>query len=218
MNRTLTVCIALFSCMILLASSAVADISSLDDLLNGDQLIQGNSTFSNFELLADLGTSSIDTSQVFVETDGASGLVFIGNGQFALDAGDDSIVFQIGFDVETTGTSWGRTNTDLSLGDPQAADVGLIDLFNSVSDPSSQLLAETNAVVDPAFGLNVLNDSQLLADPQSSVDFVSSFSLFADPSSAVSIDAFRVSLAVPEPNSAILICGLTLMSTIRRRK
>ena len=218
MNRTLFVCMTFLSGTIFFASSASADFSSLEDLLNGGQLVQGTTTFSNFELLADLGTNSFDASQVSVETDGAAGLVFLGNGQFALDAGIDSIIFQIGFDVETTGTAWGRTNADLSLGNPQAANDGLIDLFNSVSDPSSQLLAETNAVVDPAFGLNVLNDSQLLADPQSSVEFVSSFSLFADPSAAVSIDAYRVSLSVPEPNSAILICGLTLLSTIRRRK
>ena len=203
----------------LLYSSSRADMSTLDTLLAGNSLISGNTVYSNFELLADLGTSSVDFSQVNVETlSGSNGLVFQSSDQFVLDAGNESIIFQIGFDAETTGTAWRNTGVDRLDGNAIVSGGGLIDIFNSVSDASDQPLANTNAILDPSFGIDIDTDQQTLGGPFSSVNFDTSLTLFADAAGGVAIDSFRVTLAVPEPNSVLIVAAmLGWISSSRRR-
>ena len=199
------------------SQNANADASNLSDLFEGGELVDGLTTFSNFQLLSSLGTSSFDPGQVTVETtNGPVGLVFQGNGLLDLDAGTDSIIFQLTFDASTTGQSW--TNTSVEFGMPNVNGLGLIDVFNSISDTSATELANTNAILDPGFGIDVLSDTQLLNDPASEVTFVSSVSLFADTSSNVSLDSFQLTLSVPEPGSVFVLSSAAIIGLLRRTR
>ena len=210
--------LVVFACL-LTANPATADVSTLQALLDGGTLSNQNTVFSNFELVSDIGTNAIDASMVSVETlDGATGLNFVGNGQFALDAGDNSIIFQLIFNASTNGSMWQSSGVDLSGGGPNVSGSGLVDVFNTITDPNDMFLAETNAILDPAFGINVLADSGTLASSQSDVNFVSSFSLFADSGLATSIDSYQVTLSVPEPSGLMALLLLSAFTTAYRKR
>ncbi len=68
--------------------SAHADLITLQDLLNGQSIVVGNSIFHNFQNFSSTGTGAlaVDPSQVWViptMEGGKFGLKFQGNGQFA---------------------------------------------------------------------------------------------------------------------------------------
>ena len=216
-TRYLTTVILEITCLTT-AKPLTADVSSLQDLLDGGTLTTTNTVFSNFELLS-IGTSTIDPNQVSVETlNSSGGLNFIGNGELSLDAGDESIIFQLGFNASTSGPQWQSTGVDLSQGNASIGGFGVVDIFNSISDPNQILLAETNAVIDPGFGINVLSDDSLLDGPQSNVNFVSSFALFADSGAPTSIDSYQITLSVPEPGSCAALLFLSACTVLRRKR
>lgn len=208
--------VMLLSCM--LVGNVRADMASLDQLLSGGTLSDGTTIYSNFQLLADIGTIAIDPAEITVETLSFSGgLEFQGNGQLNLDAGNDSIIYQIGFDAVAFDTSWAGIGANIGDGNAIVGGDGLIDLFNQSSDPFGASLGNANAILDPSFDINVETGFASFADLQTDVRIVSSLSLFSDQASSVSLDSYQVTLsAVPEPTAAGLI-GLISIATVCRR-
>ena len=200
--------------------NAHGDMASLDELLGGGSLTDGGTTYSNFQLLMDIGTVSIDPALISVETLSMSGGLEISSmDPLNLDAGSDSIIYQFSFDAETVDTLWTGTGADLSQGNAIVAGDGLIDLFNQTSDPLGASLGDANAILDPSFGFNDPTGFAAYGSNQDSVSVVSSLSIFADGSSSVSLQSYRVSLTtIPEPTSAGLIGLISIFATSRRSR
>ncbi len=200
--------------------NAKADSNDLASLINGGTLTDGSVFYSNFQFLADIGTNPLDLAAITVQTfNGPSGLEFLGNGQFNLGPGNDSIILQIAFDIATSGDSFSFSGVDLSNGGAVVSGEGLIDVFNSIEDSSGTPLASTNAILDPLFGISQPTDFQFLGGPQSSLGFDTSLTLFADVGSSVSLDSFRITVStVPEPSITVLFSCVAAGFTLRRRR
>ncbi len=204
-----------------ISGSAKAESDSLANLIdNGGTLTDGNFSYFNFQFLSDIGTNPLDLSQINVQTVNnlQTGLDFLGNGQFTLDPSDsNSIILQIAFDVAASGSPVQFSGVGLT--GAEVGGLGLVDVFNSISDAAGNQLATTNAILDPGFGISQPFDSQALGGAFSNLSFETSLSLFSDANSTVSLDSFRVTVAVPEPTIATLLgCGIAGLTLVRRRR
>ena len=215
-KKKLSAVLSLLAVIWLNGSKATADTASLQELVNGASLNSGLTTYDNFQFLADFGSVSPDISQITVMTLG-NGLEFHGNGEFSLDAGVESIIFQLGFNTNTAGSSFRFGGVDLSNGNPMVSGEGLIDLNNKFS-ASGSTVATAYAIIDPLFGINEPKDTQPFLSPSTQISSVASVTLFADPNSTVSLESFQVTLSVPEPSSIVflVVCGASML--IRRKR
>ena len=207
------------------ATNATADhIATFSDLFSGNSLIDGNTTYSNFELVSDFGTVQLNFDDIQVEGIG-NGLEFSSQNEFFLFPGDDSIILQFSFDVSptvpgpgqplfTAGASSFASDVPFIMGD------GVADLFTEFSTPDGELLATTNAILDPAFGIEQLFDEQGFGSAEEELRVQANLSLFADGDSLVALRSFQITTtAVPEPGitSALGVLLSSVLFTRRRR-
>lgn len=189
--------------------------ATLQELLDGGSLLLGDNTYNSFQILQDVGTVSADYTLIDVIAI-ASGLEFAGNGQFSVNSEFDSLILQVGFDAGTTGSLFGLTAADLNSGNPIVPTNGLIDLFNTF-DVMGNTVSQTNAFVDPSFGVSQFYDQQSILRV-SQISGSTSLSIFGDSTGVVSLASYRVGLAVPEPatTSLLFVVGAAVISRRRR--
>ena len=201
------------------ATDARADhIATFSDLFNGDSLIDGATTYSNFQLISDIGTVSPNFDDISVEGIG-NGLEFSSANEFFLFPGEESLILQFSFDV-VTGPGPGFTTGASNF----AADVpfifgnGVADLATDFESSEGNLLASTNAIIDPAFGIEQLFDEQPFGVLASDLTVQANLSLFSDNESLVALRSFQINTtAVPEP-CATLFAGLLIGGAMCRRR
>lgn len=199
---------------------------SLGDLLAGDSIVAGQTTFSNFSLIDDAGTISPETSNITVNAltgVNRAGLFFDAGGEFSLAPGFDSIILQLAYDIDTTGAFLNGESLSL-FGATEAGVEGLIDVTSAL-ETGDAFLGEISAQIDPLFGIDDPVASQTFA-ATNNVSATTSITLFADANLTapddVLLDGFTQSFsitAVPEPSSfSIAMIGLASIAMRRRRR
>ena len=127
-------------------------IMSLEALLNGGALVDGDLTYTNFELTADVGTVSPNLGDIWVEGIGY-GLEFSSPNEFFLFPGNDSVILEFGYDIVASdpnnATRFNRIGTDFGAGSAFVPGQGLVDLFVDFETTSGQFLGTSNSVLDP---------------------------------------------------------------------
>ena len=198
---------------------------SLGDLLAGDSIVAGQTTFSNFALVDDSGTVSPSASNITVNGIAGvdrAGLFFDAGNELFLAPGLDSIIFQLSYDIDTSGVFLDGETLAL-FGRAGAGVEGLIDVSSAI-ESNNALLSEISAQIDPLFGIDEPVASQSFAGT-SSVNATTSVTLFADANLTapedVLLDGFTQSFsiaAVPEPSSfSIAVIGFGCLAFRRRR-
>ncbi|MEO1527098.1 MAG: PEP-CTERM sorting domain-containing protein [Planctomycetota bacterium] len=207
------------------SGTAIAGVA-LSDLLAGDSIVAGQTTFSNFTLVEDSGTISPNTSNITVNAltgVNRAGLFFDAGGEFTLAPGFDSIILQLAYDVETSGSVLDGETLSL-FGRTEAGVEGLIDLTSTL-DSNTGFVGEISAQIDPLFGIDEPIVSQTFAATDT-LAATTSLTLFADANFTapgdVLLDGFSQSFstsAVPEPSSfTIALFGLASVLVRRRRR
>ena len=206
----------LLACLHLTPTQVHADQLNLQDLANGGMLMDGLTTYSNFQV-NDVGSVTPDLAVIDVSTIGTGGLQFDGPTAFALPGGVDSIGLQVSYDVSTTGPGFRAAGVDLTGGNPNAGNTGVVDVFNEVFDGIS-FVSDSNAFLDPLFGASQLVDSGDFGGTLVQFNANTSISLFGDPNAPVSVNSFRVNFsAVPEPGSSLVLLIGSSLALLRRR-
>ncbi len=218
-------CLGRFRTAILLlvtifAVNGNADLMTLQSLIDGGELKDGRFTYSNFQVVSDVGTQSTNFVDIDVEGVG-NGLEFSSSNEFFLFPGDESIVMEFSYDV-----SAGSLNQPRSIeqgatsfgGEPFVHGEGLVDLFVDFETLGGQQLASTNITVDPLFDIEELVDQKDFDLPVNDFRVQASLSLFSDSDTLVAFRSFQIANSVPEPGAAFLGVFLIAASTLYRRR
>ena len=186
------------------------------DLLNGVELIDGDISYSNFELHSDIGSISPNYDGISVSGFG-NGLEFSSN-EFLLPSGVDSLILEFSYEVNSFSALTSATS-DLASGNPFVFGGGLVDLFTSFETIAGDPLATTNSIIDPAFGIEELMDESAFSENSNALRVRTGFTLFADSNTSIGLDSFRISVtAVPEPVVGLVIPFVVLAISTRRQR
>ena len=197
-------------------------MTSFAELLAGDSIVDGDLTYSNFELSADIGTVSPNFTDIWIRGTG-NGLEFSSPNEFFLFPGSDSLILEFGYEVEATDPQslprFNRIGTDFGDNSAFVPGFGLVDLFVDYSTTQGDFVGDANSVVDPLFGAFQPLDQKLIPDVQANLKVNTSLTIFADSNSLVALRRFEVISAIPEPASAAVLGTLVLAGLfVRRRK
>ena len=221
---------SLFAMGLALATSGAQAIP-LSDLFEGADITVGDKRFDNWELEYSEDETEIDFGQIEVTGLDADplniGLNYDANDQLSVFGPDSFLDVSFVFDVTVLNPDYRINGSSLAITETNfAGEGGIIEVIEGVSDSGDNEIDVMEALVDNAFGDEMLTDS-LAFGPLASLSILTDILLFTDDfqDDSAELVSFEQHFSqtkatdVPEPSTLLLMgVGLAAIGVVRRRQ
>jgi hypothetical protein len=221
---------SLFAMGVALATSGAQAIP-LSNLFQGGDITVGDKLFDNWALEYSESDTEIDFGQIEVTGLDADpmniGLNYNANSQLSVFGPDNFLDVSFAFDVTVLNPDYRVNGSSLEITGTDFDDEGgLITVLETVSDSGDNEIDVMEALVDNAFGDEMLTDS-LAFGPLASLSILTDILLFTDDfqDDSAELVSFEQHFSqtkavdVPEPSTLFLVgMGLAAIGVVRRRK